>query len=422
MDPLLPETIGEFRILRRLGEGATGVVYLGERMQPFSQRAAIKVLRPSAALLADPGAFQHEERVLTSLDHPAIVRLLDKGESGAGAAYLVMEYVEGVPLDAFCEQTHATQAERVRLMIQVAEACDYAHRHLVIHGDLKPGNVLVDTEANVRLLDFGVATFAGDSLLDSTSDSPQGHTPAYASPEQLAGGRVTPAADVYALGMLLKQVLRNSPQVGDLAAIASMATRVHAEERYRSAAAFAGDLKAWLAHLPVQARRQGRLYRLKKWIYRQRTLAAVSAALLLVVTVSVSGVVVQTLRATRQRRVTEARLHDIVQLTGSLEGELYDSLRPLPRGQAAAASLLQAATASLDSLTAEDGEDAQLALEIGRQYHTLAMLQALQPGQGVAAQQDVAKGIAVLQHVRSSNAAYGAARQEIASLGKIKMQ
>lgn len=186
----IPETIGPFRVVRLLGRGGSGVVYLGERIELFAQRVALKLLNPVMAGDSQSGRLDHEGQILTALDHPGIVRFLDTGEYRPGFRYIAMEYVEGVPVDEFCDVARLTVMDRIRLLIQIIESIDYAHRRLIIHGDLKPTNILVTSEGQPKLLDFGVATIYqprsnGRARYEFV---PMDHTPAFASPEQKLGG------------------------------------------------------------------------------------------------------------------------------------------------------------------------------------------------------------------------------------------
>lgn len=195
----IPATVGPFRIVRMLGQGGTGVVYLGDRMEHFSQRVAIKFLHLIASVEENTAGLALEEQVLTALDHPGIIRFLDKGETRTGHRYIVMEYVEGTPLDEFCNDRRLPVEARIRLLIQVMDAIGYAHRHFVIHADLKPSNILVTNEGQPKLLDFGLATMLDQEQLqlDKAETGVSYYTPAFASPEQRRGERITPASDIF---------------------------------------------------------------------------------------------------------------------------------------------------------------------------------------------------------------------------------
>jgi eukaryotic-like serine/threonine-protein kinase len=208
-DPL-PERLGAYRIVREIGRGGMGLVYHAERDDgQFVRRVAIKVLRAAD----DPGLRQrvHAERqILAALDHPNIARLLDGGVSADGRPYLVMEHVDGLPLDIYCERMRLSVAERLRLFVVIVRCVAYAHRNLVVHRDLKPSNILVTADGTPKLLDFGIARLLNPGLGGVTADTLHGAlelTPEYASPEQLRGESVTTQSDIYSLGVLLYELL-----------------------------------------------------------------------------------------------------------------------------------------------------------------------------------------------------------------------
>ncbi|MCB1634510.1 MAG: protein kinase, partial [Xanthomonadales bacterium] len=321
-----PPIIDGYRLLRTLGRGGMGQVWLAERDDPdLQQRVAIKLL--NVDLQADPDAqarFRIERQILASLDHPHIARLLEGGRQVGGAPYLVMEYVEGLPIDRYCEQRALGIGERVALLLKVAQAVQAAHRQLVIHRDLKPANVLVDQHGEPKLLDFGIAKLldgsTAASALTATGTGMQRLTPRYAAPEQVRGEPVTLATDVYAFGVLAYELLSGrSPYgldgsdgrpvplhqlpalvcdldppppsrvceaaargrlQGDLDAIVLRCLRKHPLERYPDLQAVAAELQAWQRGDPVQARHGDRLYRLRRSLWRHRV--AATAALLIV--------------------------------------------------------------------------------------------------------------------------------------------
>jgi predicted Ser/Thr protein kinase len=419
MDPVPPLMIGAFRIVRKLGEGAMSVVYLGERVEEFSQRVAIKMLHPRASLLFGEQLMHQEEKVLTSLDHPDIVRLLDTGDSVDGAHFIIMEYVEGVALDRFCSEHPLTKAQRVALLLQLTRAVDYAHRHLVVHGDLKPENILMTPEGQPKIIDFGIAILLGSAIHESL-DAPVLLTPRFASPERLAGGRPTVASDLYSLGVVGRLLFANGsmldpPVSRDLAAIFERATQIEPNCRYSSARQMADDIQAVLDHRPVMARPETRIYRMSRWVRRNRTLASMSALVFFVVIGSLLGVILQTARATYQRHVAQTRLHDVVRLTGKLQHELYDSVGPLEQGRPARASLRSAIHVTLDKLVAQQGDDGELALQIAQQYQSLALLE---PDGSVTGMQTHRQALAELRQVSFSDPSYAAAQRMLRSFTK----
>jgi len=420
----VPRMIGPFRVVRQLGLGSTSTVYLGERVDSFSQRVAIKLFHETQPM----AALESEHRLLASLDHAHIVRLLDQGAHENGRRYMVMEFVDGVPIDRYCEARQLSNDERIQLLIKVLSAVSYAQHHLVVHADLKPSNILVDTVGAPKLLDFGIAyksaAVADPKKLDSeTIATTSTYTPAFASPEQLAGEPVTAASDIYCVGLIARLVLQRDSRAefkNDLALILDKATRPEPDLRYRSAQEFADDLRALLDHRPIHARMGNRTYRAGKWARRHRTAAAVTLIFLAVLSVSIVGVVVQTVRAIRQRQLATARLHDIVRLTDTLEGELYDSVHPLAQGDQASALLLQAATKSLDNVAVNSEDDSALMLEVAQQYGKLARIERTRNGGDQAAASNVAKGLLLLRRVSRSDRNYSAAQAGIADLTRLE--
>jgi len=203
--------IGAYRIIREIGQGGMAVVYLAERADDqYRKRVAIKMLKPGTKQDEILRRFRNERQALAALDHPSIVRLLDGGSTEEGLPYLIMEYVEGVRIDEYCDTRRLSITERLQLFRAVCLAVQYAHETLVIHRDLKPSNILITTEGVVRLLDFGIAKvlnpqWSPDTRLTRTDWRPM--TPEYASPEQLRGAPVTKTTDIYSLGLLLYELL-----------------------------------------------------------------------------------------------------------------------------------------------------------------------------------------------------------------------
>jgi len=291
--------LGAYRLERPLGQGGMGTVWLAFRADGrFEGKAAVKIL--NLALLSSTGQerFRREGSLLARLAHPGIARLLDAGLGGAGQPYLVLEYVEGLPIDDFAGQCQLPEADRIRLVLQVLAAVGHAHAHLIVHRDLKPSNILVTPEGVVKLLDFGIAKLLDEGGGDRsalTLDGGRLLTPKYAAPEQVRGDPLTTAADVYSLGVLLylllsgrhptaegcrtpaegiRALLETEPArlgLGDLDNVLDKALRKAPADRYPTAAAFADDLERYIRHEPVSARSHSLTYRVKKFTRRNRT-------------------------------------------------------------------------------------------------------------------------------------------------------
>lgn len=267
------ETLGAFRIERELGRGGMGIVYLAARADgAYDQQVAIKWLPTHHAHAGHTDQFRRERQIHAQLRHPHIARLLDGGRSEDGHLWFALEHVEGPPVDCYAASGGLNWQARVRLLLPVIEAVQFAHGRLLLHRDIKPDNVLVDSEGRPKLIDFGVATLLADA------QSPAACTPGFASPEQLAGEPTEVASDVWQLGRLLGHVLaceapgRPAPdQPDDLVAIVAKATHPQPSGRYRTASALHADLGRVLAYRPVSARpprlphRLGLLLRAHPW-------------------------------------------------------------------------------------------------------------------------------------------------------------
>lgn len=344
--PRIGTHVGPWRVLRELGRGGMGIVYLVERPDAeLPMRAALKCQRDGDGF--DPHRlrrFREERRILAQLQHPGIARLLDGGVTADGSPWFAMEYVDGVPIDVWCATHRLGVRERVRLLLRVLDAVQHAHARLVVHRDLKPGNVLVDRDGTPRLLDFGIAKLLSPDL---ATDTGTGHASTmtrlhgapmslpYAAPEQWREEPVSIATDVYALGVMLYELLtgvlpfgdggegrtalearilagnavKPSTRVagsdttvehhdatararllrGDLDLVVLRAMHVDPTRRYPGATALADDLRAWLDGMPVSAQPDSVSYRLSKFVARYPvpvTAAAVLLAALIVFSVS----------------------------------------------------------------------------------------------------------------------------------------
>jgi len=322
---------GAWRLLREIGRGGMGTVYLAERDDgAYAQQAAVKLLRADWPGSDMDRRLEAERQILAGLDHPGIARLLDGGSTIDGRPFLVLDYVDGLPIGRWCDERRLAVAERIRLFLQVCAAVAHAHRCLIVHRDLKPSNILVTTDGQVKLLDFGIAKLL-QGVGDASTQTMRSFTPEYAAPEQVSGAPITTGVDVHALGLLLYELLTgkrafgqtdstpaayeqailhdqalapsraavegsDAPERaarcqltpaalasrlrGDLDAIVAKALRKEPEQRYASVEALADDLHRHLALEPVQARRGAWRYRTGRFL-RRHALAAGFATLAL---------------------------------------------------------------------------------------------------------------------------------------------
>ena len=358
VDPAIGKTVGAYRLLELIASGGMGAVYRGERVDAaFRKQVAIKIIRPwleSADLVE---RFRRERQVLADLEHPHIARLIDGGSTADGRPYLVMEYIDGLPIDRHADELRLGVAARLRLFLTVCAAVQYAHRNLVIHRDLKPSNILVDRDGQVKLLDFGIAKVLGaeaGGAADGEHTLLPALTPRYASPEQVLGRRVTTATDVYSLGVLLYELLagarpyalpaqftpeaarviceteptrpsraaaRSAPEPaacrglsparlahaldGDLDTILLKALRKEPERRYASVDELAADIRRQLDGLPVLAAPDRLGYRAGKFLRRHRALSISLASTLTVLAAALVISLGAYRQAAQQRREAE---------------------------------------------------------------------------------------------------------------------
>lgn len=401
-DSWVGRRLGNYRITRVIGAGGMGTVFEATRDdQEFAKRVAIKLIR---AELADEGSrrrFLEERQILASLEHPHIARLLDGGTHGR-TPYLVMEYVEGVPVTAWCAAHAPRIRQRLGIFLDLCDAVQYAHQKLVVHRDLKPANTLVSEAGNLKLLDFGVAKLIDpEATRGDTAFLP--FTPDYASPEQVRGERTSPASDVYALGALLYQLLtgakphrlstystveiarsvcdedpalpsqaapeRRRELEGDLDAIVTRAMRKNPEARYGSAEQLAADIRRHLEGLPVQARKGTWTYRAQRFVRRN---ALVIGAASLLFTSLAGGLIAY--RQASQR--AERRFNQVRTLANVLMFDVHDKLLHVEGATEARKLLAETSEKYLNSLSADVGNDPNLRLEVAMAYLRLALVEA----------------------------------------------
>ena len=403
--------IAAYGIVRELGRGGMGTVYLGERADAqFQMRVAIKVIKRGMDTEAVLQRFRHERQILAGLAHPNIARLLDGGTTGEGVPYFVMEYVDGQPIDEYCRAHRLPIGDRLELFRQVCAAVAYAHQNLVVHRDIKPSNILVTSERVPKLLDFGIARLLdadGGDITLATELGRQAMTPQYASPEQLRGDRVTTVSDVYALGVLLYELLADArpyevadksadetrrivadtevlkPSAmaaragdhgasrrlrGDLDTIVITAMRKDPAERYASVALFAEDLRRHIEGLPVVARGESWTYRTGRFVRRRKLGVAAAAAIVITLIGGVIATSWQARVARAERARAERRFNDVRKLANSVLFDYHDAIEALPGATPVRERLVRDALAYLDSLAAESSDDPALQRELAAAY------------------------------------------------------
>ncbi|MFZ1700294.1 MAG: protein kinase [Pyrinomonadaceae bacterium] len=405
---------GNYRIIREIGSGGMGSVFLAERSDgEFSMQVALKLVRQSIAGSDVIARFKRERQILANLNHPNIAVLHDGGVSEKGEPFLAMEYVDGDSLVEYAANNRLCVKDKLRLFLRVCSAVSYAHRNLVVHRDLKPSNILVTNTGEPKLLDFGLAK-AFESDLSTTQTGMRAFTPAYASPEQILGGNITTASDIYSLGVVFYELLAgckplnidhksfdeiistinnvepippsavvdendreasNQMLRGDLDTIALTALRKEPERRFKTVEDLAEDIKRHLAGRPISARPNTAGYLAGKFIRRNKI--AASAAFLIIASL-VTGLVFslwQAEQARQERDRAERRFQDVRQLSNSLLFEISPTIERLPGSIQARELLVKRALEYLDSLAAESRSDIGLQSELALAYEQVGNLQ-----------------------------------------------
>jgi serine/threonine protein kinase len=421
--------VGNYRLGKSIGEGGMGEVYLAERENEFRKRVAIKLIRPGMNNLEIVRRFVIERQTLAALNHPQIVRLIDGGTTPEGSPYLVVDYVEGQHIDEYCESRKLSVTDRLKLFISVCGAVHHAHQSLIVHCDLKPSNILVTPDGVPMLLDFGIAKLL-DPLSMGISENvaktrQRAFTPDHASPEQLRGDPVTTATDIYALGVVLYELLTghspnwtdasaaiaewiksvceddaiapstvihrtrriqvdDDPPVtitpesvsqtregdpeklerrlrGDLDAIVLKALRKDPKDRYGSADQMAEDIRRHLSGRPVLARKNTGAYIARKFLQRHKIAVATAALVLL----AVAGGIVSTVW---EMRIAARRFEDVRHLAHTFLYDVHDSILNLPGATSARTLIARTGTEYLDRLSRDAKGDSALELELADGY------------------------------------------------------
>jgi len=464
-DTLSPgQIIERYRIIREIGRGGMGAVFLAERADDqYQKQVALKLIKRGTDTDSVLRHFRNERQILAGFDHPNIARLFDGGTTESGLPYFVMEYVEGLPIDEYCNARALSVIERLKLFREVCAAVSYAHRHLVIHRDIKRSNILITTEGVPKLLDFGIAKILqqGDEPL-ATVTGPRPMTPEYASPEQLRGEPMTTASDVYSLGVLLYQLLtgqspyrfpsqspndmarvitetepkkpstaagsnpnqqseiRNQKSLrGDLDNIVLMALRKEPERRYQSVEQFSEDVRRHLEERPVLARRDTAGYRAGKFVRRNKTALAAAALVLFILVGGIIATSWQARIATRERARAERRFNDVRKLANSVLFDYHDAIKALPGATKVRERLVKDGLNYLDSLAGEAHGDPALQRELAAAYERVGDVRGGQSsgnlGDIAGAVESYTKALRIREALVAVNPADAQARRDLAS-------
>jgi len=410
---LVGQIVSHYRILKPIGSGGMGSVWLAERCDGrFERKAAIKFIHLAAFDQAAAERFKREGAILGKVAHPHIAELIDAGLTEKGEPFLVLEYVDGMPIDAYCDQQKLGIDARIQLFLDVLSAVGHAHSNLIVHRDLKPSNILVSNDAQVKLLDFGIAKLLENETTpaQTTLEGGQVLTPRYAAPEQVTDGVITTATDIYALGVLLyllltgqhpagaepqlpaqliKAIVEHEPQRAscaiapadaeaaanrattpdklrrqlrsDLDTILGKALKKDSADRYPTASAFADDLRRYLRHEPISARPDTVSYRARKFLRRNRL--AVSA-----VALALAAILLTSAIAIYQAYIARRRFEEVRKLAHTFVFDLHDEVAKLEGSTKAREMMVQTGLEYLDNLSQDAGRDLELKNEIAAAY------------------------------------------------------
>ena len=427
--------VGPYRLVRELGRGGMGTVYLGERDdQQYQTNVAIKLVRQGADTDFILRRFRRERQILAHLSHPNIARLLDGGTTDNGLPYIVMEHIDGTRITQYCDARALDLRQRLALFLDVCSAVEYAHRHFVVHRDIKPGNILVDETGCAKLLDFGICKLLHADPLAPEETAVGGVgmlTPDYASPEQIQGEQITVTSDVYSLAAVLyelltgvrphriekytlieieraiceQEVLRPSvvaPKAlarrlrGDLDNIVMRALQKDPLRRYASVAELSEDLQRYLSCRPVKARPDTIAYRARKFLRRQRAPLIAVAAIVLSLS---AGMII----ALREARTANENLMQVRRLANTFVFDVHDAVRDLPGSTRARQLIVETGLKYLDGLAKNSRRDRALSEELAAAYLRIGDVQGdvLQANLGntASALQSYQKALALIDSI-----------------------
>jgi serine/threonine protein kinase len=460
----IPTALGRYELREQVGAGGMGTVYAAWDPK-LGREVAVKILHDAKVDATE--RFVHERQILAGLEHPNIGRLLDAGETDDQRPFFVMELVDGLPIDQYCDEHRLTTRQRLALFGQVCAAVQHAHQNLVVHRDLKPSNILVTKEGVPKLLDFGIAKLLQDSAnLTQTGTGPM--TPAFASPEQVRRLPIATASDVYSLGVVLYELLcgvspyglasrkidelleaicNGEPPLpsvaaasipeeevklreptrerlrkeleGDVDSIVSMALRKEPKARYPSPEALAKDVRSYLAGYPTTARTSTSAYLASKFVRRHKTSIAALVAAFIALTAGLIATAWQARAASRGLERAERRFAQVRSLANSVLFEYHDGIASLPGSTPLRERLVKDALSYLDSLAAEARDDPSLQRELATAYLKVGDVQgdpaASSLGDTTSATSSYLRARAIAEAVLTTDPADPEARKLVAS-------
>ena len=463
LENYIGQEISGYKIIREIGFGGMGIVFEAVRQKDdFTQIVALKLLKRGMDSDEMLRRFSHERQILASLEHSNIARLLDGGRSNEGTPFFAMEFVNGQPINEFCNQRNLNISQRLRLFLQVCKAVSFAHSKLVVHRDLKPTNILVTSDGIVKLLDFGIAKIlsADENPLAQTVTALGMMTPKYASPEQISGHIVSTSSDIYSLGLILYELLtgvsaydfpNNRPDEmakiicesepvrpssvvsgqwsvvsqtggnsgvttnpkskitnpkllkGDIDTIILKSLQKIPARRYASVEQFANDIERHLDGLPVIARPDTLSYRLEKFVKRNRGYVMTGALVFLTLIGGIAATAWQAYRAKQQQLIAEQRFKQVRELANNIVFKYYDEAEKLPNSTPIREMFVKDSLEYFDSLSQDENADEALKSELGKAFLRIAKVQGRPTspnlGQTAPAIENYRKGIEILEPI-----------------------
>jgi eukaryotic-like serine/threonine-protein kinase len=422
--------LGPYRIVEELGSGGMGEVYRAVRADDeYEKEVAVKVLRAGLDIDALLRHFRIEKQILASLDHPNIARLLDAGSTPEGQPFLVMDFIRGRPIDAYCTEHRLDIPARLTLFRALCAAVQYVHQHLMVHGDLKCDNILVTDDGTVKLLDFGIAKLLNPSPALSRPDAKLtgwiALTPEYASPEQIRGEPCTTASDVYSLGVVLHRlltgVLPHSSGAdavslrlpSELDGIAMMALQKEPANRYSSVEQLSEDVRRYMSGFPLLAHKRSVGYLVRKFVARHKASTAIAGLLLL----SLVGGVVTTSWQAHVARIERARAErhaeNVRKLADTLLFDVHKAIANLPGATAARQTLVANSLRYLDALAAEGAENPTLRRNLASAYEQVGTVQGARLGNNVGSIASYRKALAIRTDILAAEPDNEVVRREL---------
>jgi tetratricopeptide (TPR) repeat protein len=371
-----PARVGAYRITGLIGQGGMGAVYRGERdAGDFQHAAAIKLVRPGALSDALVDRFQRERQILASLSHAHIARLFDGGETPAGEPYMIMELVDGVPLDVWMEREAPALDRKVAMFMAVCSAVAFAHQNLIVHRDITPSNILVSADGAPKLIDFGISRppESGQGSGRQDQAGPTSATPGFAAPERRAGDSATTLTDVYSLGVLLGRLTEGVRDL-DLKAIIACATATDPAARYVTVDALAADVAAWREGRAVAARRGGRRYQLSKFVLRHRWPVSAGLVSTILLVAALAATLVANRREEIARAEAEARFQQTRAIANVLLFDAYDEVSKVPGAIKARVLLAETGQAYLTALSQMTNPPVDVQAETGAGFTRLSQV------------------------------------------------